>query len=436
MIKSTLSNLVHSLLFFTLLFCISCLLNCKSTHSVIKNPIVLKTTQDTLELVEQIHANALVLDAHADIITPTIAANFLSADGLSKVDVSKLKVGGVGAVVMSIAVPPGPRTEAGDVQARIEANEKLASVLKIVEENKESVVLTTSVAEILAAKKKGQIAFIFGLQNARSLKKDITAIDSFYQLGVRVFGLNHLGHNEFADSSRPFFDNKTGTYEPDAEHGGLSPLGKAAVKRINELGGIIDVSQLSKAATIQTLELSTAPIIASHSNVRAISDVSRNISNEEIDLIGKKGGVVHISPFRAYLLDYSNQELVADIKTARVAAGVSETYSYPFELYWEIKDPAKKYAFLKSISDIIGPADVDNLINHIDYIVNRIGIEHVGIGSDFNHGSGIDGFMDAADALNVTTGLVRRGYSVEDIQKIWGGNFLRVFSEVEKGAKH
>ena len=103
-------------------------------------------------------------------------------------------------------------------------------------------------------------------------------------------------------------------------------------------------------------------------------------------------------------------------------------------MYWEIDDPTKKYTFLKTISDIIGPADVSNLLDHIDYIVKRIGINHVGIGTDFNHGSGIDGFVDAADALNVTIGLVERGYSATAIKKIWGGNFLRVFKEVEQVA--
>ena len=417
-----------------LLLCVCCLLSCKTTKQAVENPFVEKALQNIEEQAQQIHDEILVLDAHADIVTPTISANFLSKDGLSKVHVSKLKTGGVGAVVMSVAVAPGPRTVEGDVQARVEANEKLNSVLAQVKEN-DDLVLATSTAEISKAKQAGKVAYILGFQNARSLQKDIAVIDSFYQVGVRVFGLNHLGHNEFSDSSRPFYDNKTSTYEPASEHGGLSSLGKEAIQRMNQLGGIIDVSQMSKAATLQTLELSTAPVIASHSNIRAISDVSRNISNEEIDLIGKKGGVIHVAPFRAYLLDYSDQALVADIKTARRAAGVSEIYSYPFELYWEIKDPAKKYAFLKSISDIIGPADVDHLINHIDYIVKRIGINHVGIGTDFNHGSGIDGFLDAADALNVTTGLVRRGYSATAIEKIWSGNFLRVMGEVERMAE-
>ncbi len=405
--------------------------SCSSQKPIIENPSPEKSAAEILEIATKIHRQAIVLDAHADIATPTIAANFLSADGLSKVDVSKLKAGGVSAVVMSVAVTPGPRTAEGRIQARAEANEKLSIANEIIK-NDESVVLATSSAAIAIAKQMNKVAFILGFQNARGLQKDISVIDSFYRAGVRLFALNHLGHNAFSDSSRPAFNGETGEYEPASEHGGLSELGKAAIQRINKLGGIVDVTQSSKEATLQILALSTAPVVASHTNVRAISNVSRNISDEEIDLIGKKGGVVHLAPFRAYLLDYSDEALIEEIKAARRSFGLSEIYSYPFELYWEIDDPTKKYTFLKTISDIIGPADITNLVDHIDYIVQRIGINHVGIGTDFNHGSAIDGFEDAADALNVTVELVKRGYSAADIEKIWGGNFVRVFKEVEQ----
>ena len=417
-----------------ILCCFITLVSCNSTKIILPVAPPKMTEQEIKEFAQEIHKAALVLDAHADIATPTISPTFLSADGLSKVDLSKLKRGGVGAVVMSVAVAPGPRTAEGDAAARVQANEKITIVNQLIKDSGGTLVLSKSASDLVKAKANGQISYLLGFQNARSLERKVSTIDSFYNAGVRLFGLNHLGHNDFSDSSRPFFDGETGTYEPDSEHGGLSALGKAAVKRINQLGAIIDVTQLSKAATLQTLALTTAPVVASHSNVLAISDVTRNTSDEEIDLIGKNGGVVHIAPFRAYLLDYSDPNLIAEIKTARRAAGVNEKYSYPFELYWEIEDLTKRYAFLKSISDIIGPADIDDLINHIDYVVKRIGINHVGIGTDFNHGSSIDGYVDAADALNVTIGLVRRGYSAEDIEKIWGGNFLRVFKAVEMQA--
>jgi membrane dipeptidase len=212
-------------------------------------------------------------------------------------------------------------------------------------------------------------------------------------------------------------------------------LGKQAIRRINELGGIVDVSQLSKLAAMQVFALSTAPVIASHSNVRSLSDVSRNLSDQEIDRIGEIGGVIHIAPFRGYLFDSSDKELVKQIRIVRRTAGIEEDYLYPFELYWEIDDSKVQQTFLNAVSELLGPGSVDDMLDHIDYVVKRIGIDHVGIGTDFNHGSGIHGFNDASEALNVTIGLLERGYSQQDIEKIWGGNFLRIFREAESGSK-
>ena len=245
--------------------------------------------------------------------------------------------------------------------------------------------------------------------------------------------LNHLAHNDFSDSSRPFHDPASKQYEPDA-HGGLSALGLAAIDRINALGGVVDVSQASKAATLATIARSKTPVIASHSNVRAISDATRNLSDEEIDRIGQTGGVIHVAPFTAYLVNFSTPEKLEAIRKARSAAGLPETYSYPYELYWELPDPVARELFTTSIREALGPATIDTMIDHIDYIVKRIGIDHVGIGTDFNHGSGIEGYDDASASFAVTLGLVRRGYAAEDIKKIWGGNFLRVMRQAEAAA--
>ena len=203
------------------------------------------------------------------------------------------------------------------------------------------------------------------------------------------------------------------------------------VQRINALGGVLDVSQLSKTATLELVELSGAPVIASHSNVRALTDVTRNLSDEEIDSIAAKGGVVHVTPFRGYLYDSKDTELDAKIRQARIEAGITESYYYPFELYWEIDDSAVKTKFIGAISALLGEGSVDAVLDHIDYLVNRVGIEHVGFGSDFNHGGGISGLDDASDALNLTLGLLERGYSSEDISKFWGGNFMRVWLQAQ-----
>ena len=375
-----------------------------------------------------IHEFSLVLDAHADIVIPSTSRAYMSADGTSKVDPEKMRAGGVDAVVMSVAVGPGPRTMEGDAKARAEADEKIAAVHTLVEESQGQVVIATTSSEIVAAHEAGKSALILGFQNARSLQGNVSAIDEFYAEGVRIFGLNHLGHNAFSDSSRPEFSGETGAFEVTEEHGGLSSLGVAAVERINALGALVDVSQLSKAATLQVLELTSSPIIASHSNAKTVSDVTRNLSDEEIDRIGENGGVIHVAAFKGYLINISEPEFIEKLVALRIAAGISIEYNYPFELYWEIDDLAERSAFTTAVSELLGPASTDNMIDHIDYIVDRIGIDHVGIGNDFNHGSGIDDYNDASEAMNLTEGLLERGYSATDINKIWSGNFLRILN--------
>ena len=384
------------------------------------------SSQATASSALSIHNNALVLDAHADIVIPATSASFLSPDGLSQVDPSKMIAGGVDAVVMSIAVGPGPRTLEGDLAARTEADEKLAAVKELAANSAGQVIIASTSEDVRSAHENGKLALILGFQNARSLQQSISAIDEFYEAGVRVFALNHLGHNEYSDSSRPYFDGEKGEYEITEEHKGLSSLGVSAIEKINSLGAVVDISQMSKAAAMQTLAITTAPVIASHSNVRAISDADRNLSDEEIDLVGENGGVIHVAAFRAYLLNISDPEFILTLRRLRREAGVSEDYSYPFELYWEIEDLEERYAFTTAVSDLLGPASVENMVDHIDYIVERIGIDHVGIGNDFNHGSRIDGYEDASEAANITIALIDRGYSEADIGKIWSGNFLRV----------
>ncbi len=383
------------------------------------------------EIARAIHERVLVLDAHADVEIPGQPSPYVGADGLSQVAPAKLHAGGVDAVVMAAAVGPGPRTAEGYAEARATADREIAAVHALAEDPENRAVVARSADELIVAHAHRKVALLLGFQNARILGANVSALDELYAAGVRVFALTHMGHNDFADSSRPLFDGATGTHEPEAEHGGLSALGRAAIARINALGGLVDVSQLSKQATLQVLELSTAPVIASHSNVRGLTDVSRNLSDEEIDRIGETGGVIHVAPFRGYLFDSSDEALDARIRAARRAAGVEEDYYYPFELYWEIADPAARMAFVGAISELLGPGSVDAMLNHLDYVVRRIGVDHVGIGTDFNHGSGVAGFEDASKALNVTVGLLERGYTEEEIAKIWGGNFLRVLRAAE-----
>ena len=375
-----------------------------------------------------IHDDVIVLDAHADIALPETSPLYLGADGQSKVALDKLEAGGVDAVVMALATGPKPRTPAGRAEAAAEVEAKLKTIRELVATHSDRITFARTAEQVRTAQESGRIAIVLGFQNALAFESDVSRIDQLYADGVRVFGLTHMGHNGFSDSSRPLFNGETGEYEITEEHGGLSELGREAVQRIDALGGIVDVSQMSKAATLQTMELTEIPIIASHSNVKELSDVTRNLSNEEIDKIGETGGVIHIAAFSAYLVDLSDPDMREAIRRVRVEAGLPETYSYPYELYWELESDADKLSFLTNMRALVGREDVARMVDHIDYVVDRIGIDHVGIGTDFNHGGGIVGFAEADAAQNVTEELVRRGYTPEEIEKIWGGNFLRVLA--------
>ena len=251
--------------------------------------------------------------------------------------------------------------------------------------------------------------------NAAPLGRDLLLLDAYYKSGVRTFGFVHAGHNDLADSSRPIGHDKP------VEHGGLSSLGEEAVARLNKLGVIIDVSQLSPEALLQTVRLSKAPVVATHSAIRALVDSPRNLSDQELDAIKANGGVVQIVAFSYYLkappgdLLKTNKQLVAKYKKD----SRDLTKEEDDELHRELYAAAPR------------TATVDDLVNAIDYAVRRIGIDHVGISSDFNHGGGIIGWKDASEALNVTEVLVRRGYTEDQIAKLWGTNFLRAFREVE-----
>lgn len=382
---------------------------------------------------EQVHSQAIVLDAHADIALPDTSPLYLGADGQSKVATDKLTAGGVDAVVMALATGPKPRTPEGRAQGAAEIAAKLEAIQTRVAADPDRLTFARTADEVRAAQANGKTAIILGFQNALALERDVTRLDALYADGVRVFGLTHMGHNDFSDSSRPLFNGETGTYEATEEHGGLSELGRQAVQRIDALGGIVDVSQMSKAAALQAIALTETPIIATHSNAKQLSDVTRNLSDEEIDRIGETGGVIHIAAFSAYLVDLTAPEMRSAIRDVRLAAGLPETYSYPYELYWELGDEAEKISFLTNMRALVGREDVARMVDHVDYVAARIGIDHVGIGTDFNHGGGIVGFAEADSAQNVTEELLRRGYSPSDVEKIWGGNFLRVLDQASGG---
>lgn len=374
-----------------------------------------------------IHARALVLDSHADIPldlgTPN---NDPAKDTAGQVDLPKLERGQVDAVVLAVFVPQGPRTPEGYAKARADADTKLAAIRAIPERNPDRAVLALTADDVEAAAKAGKRAIIVGFLNAYPFGKETDPIDAYYQAGVRSFGFVHAGNNDYADSSRP-------NGEPKVEWGGLSPVGKAAVAKLNQLGVIIDVSQLTPDGVFQTLALSKAPVVASHSGVKGVIDAPRNLSDAELDAIAAKGGVVQIVAFNAYLIK-PGPDYPAKAAELRVQYGLPAAYAKPADGADGLS-PEQRSKFTHELSALLPRASVKDLADSIDYTVKRIGVDHVGIGSDFNHGGGVTGWANEGEAENVTAELARRGYSEADIDKIWGGNWLRVFRQVEATAR-
>jgi membrane dipeptidase len=383
------------------------------------------TDADLERRVRAVHAEAMPLDAHADVLVPTTPEIYRTDDGVSQVTLDKLRTGGVATITLVIQSPTGPPTPEGIGRARAEVDAKLARIHAIVESASEQVALALSSTDLEHIHVDGKIAVLIGFQNAYALGSDLALVDHYVAEGVRVFAFNHAGNNAFSDSSRPAIPG-------DAPHGGLSPLGREAVQKLNDLGVVIDVSQLTPKGVMQTLELSRAPVIASHSAVRALVDETRNLLDEEMDAIAAKGGVVHLPPFNTYLAPRP-PEFVARLGEIRTRFGLPAEFSGVLDDTYRLEGPARG-EYTTVALESVPRATLEDYLDHVDYVVERIGVEHVGIGTDFDHGAGIIGFKDASEAPNLTRGLLERGYSPEDIAKIWSGNFMRVLRAAEAAA--
>jgi len=379
--------------------------------------------QDLEARARKIHDAVLVLDSHLDIpLDYGTGAHDPGIDSDTQVDLPKLERGGVDAAAFAVFAPQGPRTPEGFADARAQAETKLAAIRAIPERYPSHAALALSPDAVTAARRAGKVAVIPSFLNAYSLGKDVAAIDSFQARGVRLFGFVHAGNNDFADSSRP----APGTGE---EHGGLSALGREAVGRLNRLGVLIDISQLTKAGALQTIGLSRAPVIASHSGVRGVVDATRNLSDEELDALAAKGGVIHIVAFKSYLVrpsaDYADK-----VRGLRRTFGLTEAFEKTGDGTAALS-AEKRLDYTHQLGGLLRDATVADLADSIDYAVKRIGIDHVGVGSDFNHGAGVTGWKNAGEAFGVTRELVRRGYSQSQVEKLWGGNFLRAWRWAE-----
>lgn len=364
-------------------------------------------------------AQTLTIDPHLDLPKSATTPGWTGlSDPTSQFDLDRAKRGGLSAAAIALFVPQGTRDPASRAAAQANLVARDAAIHAIAERNPDRAMLALSPADVRRIVGEGRFAVIESLLNAWPLGSDLDQFDRWYGRGVRIVGLVHAGHNQFADSSRPalHFGDKP------AEHGGLSALGRAAVKRLNDLGVLIDVSQLSDAAFDQVLALSRVPVIASHSDVRALVDTSRNLSDAQLDALKAKGGVIAINAFSAYLRPRSVETLraVADLQrdfglsaTGGAALPADRQVEYD-KRYHEIVSQEPK-------------ADVAALVDAVDYAVKRVGIDHVALSSDFNHGGGVTGWSDVSELPAVTAELKRRGYTPGQIGKLWSGNVLRVW---------
>jgi microsomal dipeptidase-like Zn-dependent dipeptidase len=350
-----------------------------------------------------------------------------SADGKTQFDLPKVARGQLKGAALAVFVPQGPRTPEGYAQARADAEKKYNLIKAVAEQNPNLAALAYSPADVRRIAGQGKFAVVLSLLNAYPLGTDLSQIDEWYQRGVRIFGYTHAGHNQWADSSRP----SQALGDAPQEHGGLSDLGKQGVARLNELGVLIDVSQLTTSALKQILSLTKAPVAATHSGVKGLVDSPRNLTDEELGLIKKNGGVVQVVAFGNYVRPVP-KEITDQLAALQAEYGYKGNEPPP-----ELSEAKRReYADRnRKILSAVPPATVAQLVDSIDYAVKKIGIDHVGISSDFNHGGGVLGWENEGECQNMTAELLRRRYSEKDIAKLWGGNFLRVWAEAQNAGR-
>lgn len=403
------------------------------------------------EIIERANAlqdRILSFDAHLDIPLHFGSEGAeADRDGAEQFDLVKAERGRLSGAALTIFAWPefwtganSPhRPTAGFVEAaRHEQETRYRIITGIARDFPERAGIAYTPADFRRLAHQGKFAIVISMLNAYPLGDDVARLDDWAARGMRIFGFNYVANNTWADSSRPmpFFGDS-----PD-EHDGLSPLGRQAVQRLNDLGVVIDVSQMSTTALEQTAELSRAPIIASHSGIRGLVDLQRNLTDKELRLIRDSGGVVHIVGFSSQLKAFSRDTL-DKVNRMRAEFDLPEVQNLsqasmpadPVFSIWPEQRFGEYASRLYPILEADARATLKELGDSIDYAVKKIGIDHVGISSDFNDGGGVIGWENVADTRNVTAELIQRGYSDEDIAKLWGGNFLRVWESVQALAK-
>jgi membrane dipeptidase len=380
-----------------------------------------------LEAVAQrIHERVLALDTHVDIPLD-FATAAVDPGGFTRlqVDLPKMRAGGLDAAFFIVYTPQGPLTAEGFAAARAVAATRLSAIHRFVAAYPGEVSLARSAAEARKIARSGRVVAFIGMENAFPLGPDPSEEDiaRLARDGVRYVGIAHFGHNQFGDSSNPSAD----AGDAREKWGGLSPKGRDLVGMLNRQGMMVDVSHASRKVMLEAARLSAAPIIASHSGVKAIADSPRNLDDEQLLALKANGGVVQIVALDDYVKPLTAEQralrnkirkeldLETSAKREAMSLETAALYERRMEEVWRIAPRAT----------------VADFVDHIDHAVKVAGIDHVGIASDFDGGGGVVGWRDATETLNVTRELVRRGYSEAEIAKIWGGNLLRALGEVE-----
>jgi len=382
----------------------------------------LVTEEQITSRAKVIHKKALTLDTHVDILSAKYATKEHDP-GIDnpklKCDLVKMNKGGMDGVFLAVYVGQKKRDAEGYKHAYESAMGQFEAIHRLTEKMyPDRCELATSPGDVERIAKTGKRVIIIGMENGFAIGKDVSNVERFYNLGARYITLSHNGHNDICDSCNP--RKKLG--DKETEHNGLSEFGKKVVTEMNRLGIIADASHISVNSFYDLIKVSKAPIIASHSGCRALADHSRNLDDEQLKALAKNGGVIQIVAVGGFLRLVSSERRKArsDLKE-KLDEGKIENEQF----LEEMKEIDAKYP----------SASLSDFVDHIDHAVKVAGIEHVGIGTDFDGGGGVPGFNDHSQALNVTIELVRRGYSGEDISKIWGANLLRVWREVEKVAR-
>ena len=415
-----------------------------STSKPAEDQVVEETEEELIERARGIHDRVITLDTHDDINTSNFTSETNYTQDLStQITLPKMEEGGLDVAWLIVYTGQGELDEAGYADAFDNAMDKFQAIHRLCNEiapDKIELALTSDdVRRIDASGKK--VAMI-GIENGYPIGTDIANVEKFYGLGGRYMSLSHNGHSQLSDSN-------TGERDSVWLHNGLSEFGKEVLAEMNRVGMMIDVSHPSEEAFYQMIELTKAPIIASHSSARALCDHSRNLNDDQLKALKENGGVIQTVAFASYLNTEKSQansaratELYKEIagemgiewlERSQWRSLSAEERQEFFANYQKVREAAKDR--MDEVNADAPPVDVADFVDHIDYLVELIGLEHVGISSDFDGGGGIHGWNDASETFNVTLELVRRGYTEEEIGKLWSGNLLRVLDEVQKVAE-